>query len=90
MGCGGLLVSNDNRANHWLLEDGRNCLLAPPSGPAIAERLAYAVEHFEELLPVRRAGWEVIRRRHSDWDAAFAGVWDFMDGLSQPRARRTA
>ncbi len=90
MGCGGLLVSNDNRANHWLLEDGRNCLLAPPSGPAIAERLAYAVEHFDELLPVRRAGWEVIRRRHSDWDAAFAGVWDFMDGLAEPCARRTA
>ena len=90
MACGGLLVSNDNRANHWLLEDGRNCLLAPPSGPAIAERLAHAVEHFDDLLPVRRAGWELIRRRHSDWNAAFAGVWDFMDGLATPRARRSA
>ena len=34
MACGGLLVSNDNRANHWLLRDGENCLLAPASGPA--------------------------------------------------------
>jgi glycosyltransferase involved in cell wall biosynthesis len=90
MACGGLLVSNNNRANHWLLEDGRNCLLAPPSGPAIAERLAQAVEQFDDLLPVRRAGWELIRRRHSDWDAAFAGVWDFMEGQATTLARRSA
>jgi hypothetical protein len=82
MGCGGLLVSNDNRANHWLLDDGVNCLLAPPSGPAIADRLAYAVEHFDDLLAVRRRGWDTIRQRHSNWDTAFDDVWRFMHGLA--------
>ena len=90
MGCGGLLVSNDNRANHWLLEDGRNCLLAPPSGPAIAERLAYAVENFDALLPVRQAGWDLIRRRHSDWDTALANAWDFMECQADAVIRRSA
>ena len=40
MSCGGLLISNNNRANHWLLRDGENCLLAPASAPAIADCLA--------------------------------------------------
>lgn len=81
MACGGLLVSNDNPANRWLLADGTNCLLAPPSAPAIAERLVEAVERFDDLLPVRRRGWEQIRDHHSDWDRAFAGVWEFIADL---------
>jgi GT2 family glycosyltransferase/SAM-dependent methyltransferase len=83
MACGGLLVTNDNRANHWLLADGQNCLLAPASGPAIADRLADAVERFDDLLTVRRRGWDLVRRRHSDWDAAFAEVWRFIEGVSR-------
>lgn len=83
MGCGGLLVTNDNRANHWLLADGHNCLLAPASGPAIADRLTHAVEHFDDLLTVRRRGWDLVRCRHADWDAAFADVWRFMEGVSR-------
>lgn len=82
MACGGLLVTNDNRANHWLLADGQNCLLAPASGPAIADRLTHAVENFDDLLAVRRRGWDLVRRRHADWDAAFAEVWRFMHGLA--------
>jgi hypothetical protein len=90
MACGGLLVSNDNRANHWLLRDGENCLLAPASGPAIADRLAWAIDHYDDLLPVRRNGWETIRRNHSNWDHAFADVWGFIDGLSVQPLRRAA
>jgi glycosyltransferase involved in cell wall biosynthesis len=45
MACGGLLVSNDNPTNSWLLQHGYNCLLAPASGPAIAERLARDGRH---------------------------------------------
>ena len=90
MACGGLLVSNDNRANHWLLRDGENCLLAPASGPAIADRLAWAIDHYDDLLPVRRNGWETIRRNHSNWDHAFADVWEFIDGLSVQPLRRAA
>ncbi len=90
MGCGCLLVTNDNRANHWLLQHGENCLLAPASGPAIADRLAQAVEQFDELYHVRRRGWEVIQQRHSNWDTAFAQVWRFMRSQGDLSLRRTA
>jgi len=90
MACGGLLVSNDNRANHWLLRDGENCLLAPASAPAIADRLAWAVDHYDELLAIRRAGWETIRRSHTNWDHACADGWAFIDALAPTAARRAA
>jgi len=82
MACGGLFVSNDNRANHWLLADGKNCLLAPASAPAIAERLIYAVEEYDSLMHVRRAGWETIRSNHCNWDRSFADVVDFMHDMA--------
>ena len=86
MSCGGLLISNNNRANHWLLRDGENCLLAPASAPAIADCLAGAIDHYDDLFPVRHSGWEMIRRNHSNWDQTFANVWAFIDGLStEPR-----
>jgi len=90
MACGGLLVSNDNPANHWLLADGENCLLAPPSAPAIAERLAEAVDRYDELLPVRRRGWEQVRSHHASWDRAFADVWAFMADRAGKPARQAA
>jgi glycosyltransferase involved in cell wall biosynthesis len=79
MGCGGLIVSNHNPANAWLLKDGENCLLAAPSGPTIADRLADAVEGYESLLDVRRAGHQLVAQHHADWDKAFAGVLAFID-----------
>lgn len=90
MACGGLLVSNDNRANRWLLRNEENCLLAPSSAPAIADRLAWAVDHYDDLFVVRHAGWEAIRRNHSDWDGAFADVWSFIEGLAHAGTRRIA
>jgi len=90
MACGGLLVSNDNRANHWLLRHGENCLLAPASSPAIADRLEWAIDNYDDLLTVRRCGWETIRRNHSNWDHAFADVWNFIDGLTAKPLRHAA
>ncbi|MFZ4731649.1 MAG: glycosyltransferase [Pirellulales bacterium] len=90
MACGGLLVSNDNPANHWLLADGENCLLAPASAPAIAERLAEAVDRYDDLLPVRRRGWEQIRSHHTSWDRAFADVWAFIADRSGKPVRQAA
>ncbi len=90
MACGGLLVSNDNPANHWLLADGDNCLLAPASAPAIAERLAEAVDRYDDLLPVRRRGWEQIRSHHTSWDRAFADVWAFIADRSGKPVRQAA
>ncbi len=90
MACGGLMVSNNNRANHWLLRDGQNCLLAPASAPAIADRLQWAIDNYEETLAIRRAGWETIRLNHSNWDRAFSDVWGFIESVSPSIAQRAA
>ena len=82
MACGSLLVSNNNRANHWLLKDNENCLLAPASGPAIADRLAYAVDHFDQLEGIRANGQKTIQRDHSDWDLAMSEIMAYMKSLS--------
>lgn len=90
MACGGLVVSNDNPANAWLLQNDYNCLLAPTSAPAIAQRLAHAVEHYGELDSIRRNGQELIACDHSNWDHTFSGVFAFMEGLSSRQHRRVA
>jgi glycosyltransferase involved in cell wall biosynthesis/GT2 family glycosyltransferase len=90
MACGGLIVSNDNPANDWLLKSGYNCLLAPASASAIAQRLAYAIDRYDELHEIRRNGQELIACHHSDWDHTFSGVFAFMAGLSARQHRRAA
>lgn len=90
MACGGLVVSNTNPANTWLLQNGYNCLLAPATAPAIARQLAHAVEHYDDLRSLRRNGQELVACHHSDWDHALADVHAFMEGLSARRHRRAA
>ncbi|XXF80649.1 glycosyltransferase [Myxococcaceae bacterium GXIMD 01537] len=43
MACGVTVVTNDNPANHWLLEHERNCLLAEPTYSCVLEQLRRAL-----------------------------------------------
>lgn len=78
MACGALVVSNENPSTRWLLQDDVNCLLAPATAPAITERLAEAIERYDDFEEVRRRGHTLVHERHADWDGAFDGVWRFM------------
>lgn len=78
MACGCLVVSNFNPANTWFLKNGKNCLLAPPTTTALYETLARALDRYEELTAVRRAGTDEVLTRYGDWEASLMRVARFM------------
>lgn len=78
MACGTTVVTNHNEANTWLLRDGVNCLLSPPTANCLAETLIYALENHNELQGVRETAAHQIKF-HSDWDDSLARVAAFME-----------
>ncbi|MDQ3039256.1 MAG: glycosyltransferase family 4 protein [Pseudomonadota bacterium] len=78
MACGATVVTNYNPANAWLLKDGVNCLLSPPSASCLAATLAYALDHHEALAPVRQAAANQVNHELTDWDTSLRTVSDFM------------
>lgn len=78
MACGTTVVTNYNPANSWLLRDGENCLLAPPSASCIASTLIYALEHDDELQPMRDRASAGLEEGLSDWDQSMRRVADFV------------
>jgi hypothetical protein len=85
MACGGLVVSNVNDHNAWLMKDGVNSVLLEPSAPAIAEGLQAALENYSRLEHVRRAGWEMVRQRYGDWEGTCARLVNDLAALERPR-----
>jgi SAM-dependent methyltransferase len=78
MACGTTVVTNFNEANTWLLKDGENCLLSPPSASCLAATLSYALERHEELAPLRQRAAEHVLSSLDDWDTNLGAVADFM------------
>jgi glycosyltransferase involved in cell wall biosynthesis len=78
MACGTTVVTNHNNANTWLLRDGSNCLLSPPTANCLAQTLVYALENHAELEGMRKTAAEEMERR-SSWDESLARVASFMD-----------
>lgn len=78
MACGATVVTNYNPANTWLLKDGVNCLLSPPSASCLAATLAYALDHHDALAPVRQAAADHVNLELKDWDNSLRAVSDFM------------
>lgn len=78
MACGSLVVTNYNEANTWLLKDGENCLLSPPSATCLAETLSFALENYEALDTLRKHATGSILTGYGDWDKSFNDVSTFM------------
>lgn len=78
MACGTTVVTNHNEANTWLLRDGSNCLLSPPTANCLAETLVYALENHAELAGMRQTAAEEMKTR-SGWDDSLARVAEFME-----------
>jgi glycosyltransferase involved in cell wall biosynthesis len=78
MACGAPVVAFDNPAGDWLLHDRVNCLLAPRT----VDGLVDTMETMAVDISLRRrlAGQALadIAERHSDWDAALAGLDGFL------------
>jgi glycosyltransferase involved in cell wall biosynthesis len=78
MASGAIVVTNFNQANTWLLKDGENCLLSAPSATCLAATLAYALEHYDELAPLRERAANEILHEASDWDKSLGEVAQFL------------
>lgn len=78
MACGAIVVTNFNQANAWLLKDGENCLLSAPSASCLAATLAYALDHYDELAPLRERAAKGIFEDSGDWDSSLGEVSKFI------------
>ncbi len=88
MACGTTVVTNYNQANTWLLRDGVNCLLSPPSASCLARTLIFALEHHHNLQPIRDEASENIRSM-PDWDQSLARIAEFMETPKLPETQQT-
>jgi glycosyltransferase involved in cell wall biosynthesis len=84
MACGAIVVTNYNQANTWLLKDGENCLLSAPSASCLAATLSYALDHYDELAPLRQRAANDIFDDAGDWDNSLGEVVKFI--LEPPSA----
>lgn len=78
MACGATVVTNFNEANTWLLKDGENCLLSPPSASCLAATLSYALDHYDNLAPIRQRAANHVLSNLDDWDVSLGAVARFM------------
>ncbi|WP_373564350.1 glycosyltransferase [Myxococcus sp. CA039A] len=88
MACGMTVVTNDNRANHWLLEDGSNCLLAAPTPGSVLARLRTAV--MDGDLRVRLGSRAAERVRRTTWEQQVDQMMEHLLGLEVGPARSAA
>jgi glycosyltransferase involved in cell wall biosynthesis len=78
MACGATVVTNFNEANTWLLKDGQNCLLSPPSASCMALTLSYALDNYDALAPLRQKAADQIQFGVGDWDESLGMVGEFI------------
>lgn len=78
MACGCLVVSNINQANKWILKDGQNCLMSPPTVSCLAATLSRALDGYAEMESLRAAAVREIHQNSSNWDVNLASVAAFM------------
>lgn len=76
MACGVAVLTNDNPANHWLLEDGRNSILVPPTASAVAQGLRRLVEDapLRERLALEGARRVAKNSWESEMEKLYAGL----------------
>lgn len=78
MACGTLVVTNHNDANTWLLKDGENCLLSPPTASCLSETISYALDHYESFDLIRERAARQIFTESGNWDAHMQEVAAFI------------
>ncbi|CAA9341823.1 MAG: O-antigen biosynthesis protein rfbC, partial [uncultured Frankineae bacterium] len=89
MACGVPVVAFDNPWGHWVLEDGRNSLLAKRTVDGLVDSLERAVLDYELRSRLRRGALETIAASHSAWQPALQGIYPYLcdpEGLGGDRA----
>lgn len=75
MASGSVVVSNKGENNAWLLDDD-NAIMVDPDPIDIADRMAYFLQHREELEEKRQRGISYVQQ--FTWDDEIRKVYDFM------------
>lgn len=78
MASGVTVVTNDNPSHHWLLEHGRNCLLAEPTVSGVVAALRQAV--MEPELRTRLGTAASARIHRTSWEAQVDAVMEALLG----------
>ncbi|MCP3098541.1 glycosyltransferase [Myxococcus sp. K15C18031901] len=85
MACGVTVVTNDNPANHWLLEDGANCLLTAPSPSSVLASLRRAVLDVGLCASLGARAAERVRR--TSWEQQVDRMMDHLLAADAGRLR---
>ncbi|MTD14129.1 glycosyltransferase [Nakamurella sp. YIM 132087] len=85
MACGVPIVAFDNPWGYWILEDGKNSLLAKRTVDSLVDRLEKAVVDTELRRNMQAAALESIAARHNDWSAAISPIYPY---LCDPEGKR--
>ena len=78
MACGVPVVAFDNPWGHWILEDGRNSLLAKRTVDGLVDSLERAVVDRELRGRLRAGALESIASAHGAWGPALSGIHPYL------------
>lgn len=78
MSSGVPMVAPDSEWFDWIFETGENSLTVMRTLDDVVEKLDTLVRDAKLRSTLRTGALETIARRHSDWDAALAGIYDYL------------
>lgn len=85
MACGVPVVAFDNPWGYWVLEDGKNSLMAKRTVDSLADRLEALCVNAEKRRRMSENALQTIAAAHSDWEKALAPIYPY---LCDPEGRR--
>lgn len=83
MACGVPVVAFDNPAGDWILRHGENSLRCRRTVDSLAEAIETLVGDPALRVRLGARGLDDIAARHSDWEAAFKGIYEFLSDPEQ-------
>jgi GT2 family glycosyltransferase len=78
MACGVPMVAPDSEWFKWLFQDGENSALAMRTFDGIVENLDELIRDKAKRTKLAANALSTIDSGHSSWDAAMAGIYDYM------------
>jgi glycosyltransferase involved in cell wall biosynthesis len=78
MACGSVTITNNNSWTEWLLKDGENCLLTPPTSGAIADTIEHALLNDYLRATISKNGIDLVKSHYLDWDAQMTNVFEYL------------
>jgi O-antigen biosynthesis protein len=78
MACGALVITNENRYTHWLLEDEQNCLLSETTSSAMAAAIERGLNDANLRRTITRRAAERVRNEYSDWDSQAEKIYNYV------------